>query len=188
MAADAPPAPAEFPGYDVVEQLARTELSVVYGGRARAGGAPVVIKTTPPGVDALVSLAFAREARVLADVRSRHTARVIEVGEVAGQPFLVLERVRGPSLETALAAGRPTFVQAVSVLAQLARGLADVHARDLIPRRRQARQRAARAGRRRLRRAAAGGRHARAAHRLRVGDRGRHPHRGADRHAALHGA
>ena len=82
---------------------------------------------------------FLAEGRALAKVHHPAVVRVLDAGREGDEPYLILERLPGPSLRAELRAeGKPSLEDAVAWAARLAEGLAAVHAagqvhRDLKP-------------------------------------------------------
>jgi serine/threonine-protein kinase len=124
-------------GYQVVKVIGR-------------GAMGVVLKAFDPALDRLVAIKvlapqwtpgsaarerFAREAKAMAAVRHDHVVAVYDVGEVTGQPYLVMEYVDGVSLQQRLDEAGPLDVEeAVRIGMQTAAGLAAAHAQGLIHR------------------------------------------------------
>ena len=76
-----------------------------------------------------------KEARLLAEVANPHVANLIEVNEHDGAPYLVMEFVDGESLSKLLARRRRLpEAEAVAVMADVARALADAHRRGIVHR------------------------------------------------------
>jgi HAMP domain-containing protein len=76
---------------------------------------------------------FAREAEIAASVHHANVVPVIDVGVHEGTPFLVMELVTGGSLE----ASRARFgdvPRALTIVAQVAAALAELHARGVVHR------------------------------------------------------
>ncbi len=83
---------------------------------------------------------FLREARAAVRLRSRHIARVLDIGRTDdGAPFIVMEHLEGSDLRTVLeSAGPLPVLDAIRYVAQACEGLAEAHAvgivhRDLKP-------------------------------------------------------
>jgi serine/threonine-protein kinase len=83
---------------------------------------------------------FLREARAAVRLRSRHIARVLDIGRTEdGAPFIVMEHLEGSDFRAVLAgAGVLPVIEAVRYVAQACEGLAEAHAvgivhRDLKP-------------------------------------------------------
>ena len=83
---------------------------------------------------------FLREARAAVRLRSRHIARVLDIGRTDdGAPFIVMEHLEGSDFRAVLeSAGTLPVLDAVRYVAQACEGLAEAHAvgivhRDLKP-------------------------------------------------------
>ena len=83
---------------------------------------------------------FLREARAAVRLRSRHIARVLDIGRTDdGAPFIVMEHLEGSDFRTVLErAGTLPVLDAIRYVAQACEGLAEAHAvgivhRDLKP-------------------------------------------------------
>jgi eukaryotic-like serine/threonine-protein kinase len=118
-------------------------------GRVRADGAMFVLAAYHRGFDSEVALAFFRPElfshedalrlatqrfRAASRIRSEHVVRVFDLERLpSGQPFLVIERVRGYSLAVALRDRlRLTAPDAVELTLQLCEGLAHAHALGVV--------------------------------------------------------
>ncbi|MBL4845425.1 MAG: serine/threonine protein kinase, partial [Planctomycetes bacterium] len=81
---------------------------------------------------------FLAEGKALAKVHHVAIVRVLDAGREGDDPYLILERLPGPSLRTRLREEKPTFEEAVAWAARLAEGLQAVHSagqvhRDIKP-------------------------------------------------------
>ena len=115
-------------GYQVVARLGAGGMGEVW--LADGPGGQVVVKTMLPELadDARFTMMFLREARIAAQVQSARVVAVKEVGAERGAPFLVLEYVRGVSLQRLLSKQgvlEPALAAAVAI--EVARALQDVH-------------------------------------------------------------
>jgi serine/threonine protein kinase len=78
---------------------------------------------------------FRREARALAKLGHPHIVTVIDVGEDAGTPFIVLEYVAGETLKQRLLRdGRLPVDEAIAYAIEVARALAAAHERGIVHR------------------------------------------------------
>ena len=94
------PAPDEFPGFEVLEELGRGGMGVVYRGRERASGRPVAIKMIKSRAgDEVALLRFEKEARVLAEIRHPSVVRVLQFGRGAAGPWFAMDLVEGRPLD-----------------------------------------------------------------------------------------
>ena len=124
--------------YDVVAELGRGGMGVVYKGHEAALGRYVAIKMLAPALahDESVKERFLREARSMASLNDPHIIQIYYIGEwEGGQPYFAMEFVEGESLSTWLKREtRMTPEQAARVIYQTASGLATAHDRGVIHR------------------------------------------------------
>jgi len=108
----------------------------VYEAVQIATGRQVAIKVLDPS-EAGVEMRerFAREAVLLASVASRHVGNIVGFGFERGQPFLVLERLHGETLDAKLRRDGPVpLALAVRWIEQLLVGVRDCHDLQIIHR------------------------------------------------------
>ncbi|MBI1916964.1 MAG: serine/threonine protein kinase, partial [Planctomycetes bacterium] len=119
--------PPRFQDYEVLGELGRGGMGVVYKARQKGLDRLVALKVILAGASARVEdrVRFQLEGEVLARLQHPNVVQVYEVGQQDDVPFLVLEYVDGITLEQALA-GQPLSPQeAVPLVEMLARfGLA----------------------------------------------------------------
>jgi tetratricopeptide (TPR) repeat protein len=136
-----PPILARMEAGDVVaerfeiEQLAgRGGMGEVFRARDRHSGATVALKVVSNG-DAMATQRFAREARLLAELRHPRVVRYVAHGDTAqGEPYLAMEWLEGEDLAERLTRGPLTFNESVDVARHVAEALAAGHARGLVHR------------------------------------------------------
>ena len=75
-----------------------------------------------------------REARAAASVDHPNVVTVLEAGVVDGQPYLVMQRVEGETLERRLSLGALTPSGAIALASAIADALAEVHALGIVHR------------------------------------------------------
>ena len=135
------PMPAGRVGeYDLLEEVGRGGMGVVYRARHRVLNRPGAVKMILAGRFASEAdrLRFRLEAELAARVRHPHVVPVYEVGEQDGCPFLAMEWVAGGSLADRLddrpwpAAAAAELVETVALAVQAAHDEGVVH-RDLKP-------------------------------------------------------
>lgn len=123
--------------YDIVSELGRGGMGVVYKGYESALQRHVAIKMLSESLagDASVVERFFREARSMAQLNDPHIVQIYFVGEDAGQPYFAMEFVEGESLSARLKREGPLDpAEAARILLQVAQGLATAHDRGVIHR------------------------------------------------------
>jgi serine/threonine-protein kinase len=134
------PLPSTFGAYDVLAEIGRGGMGVVYRARHRALNRLVALKMMAVdaggGTDALAR--FRNEAQAAARLQHPNVVQIFEVGEHDGLPYLAMEYVDGQSLAQCLA-GQPIHAaQAAHLVETLARAVHAAHQvgvihRDLKP-------------------------------------------------------
>jgi serine/threonine-protein kinase len=128
-----PPAP---PGYEILSELGRGGMGVVYQARQTALKRPVALKVIASGPwagpDELAR--FRAEAEAAARLQHPNIVQVYEVGEYEGRPFFSLEYVAGGTLAAHLA-GKPLPARAAAeLLRTLALAMHAAHERGIVHR------------------------------------------------------
>ncbi|HEY0466310.1 MAG TPA: serine/threonine-protein kinase, partial [Polyangiaceae bacterium] len=77
---------------------------------------------------------FLREARAAFRIKSEHVARVLDVGEHAGAPFIVMELLSGHDLATEIAERFVPSSDAVGYMLQICEALASAHSLGIVHR------------------------------------------------------
>jgi eukaryotic-like serine/threonine-protein kinase len=123
--------------YHLVRMIGRGAMADVYRATDPAG-AEVAVKILRQSVarDPEAVARFEREAQVQRLVRHRNVAALLDSGVTPeGEPFIVVELLRGKSLRTVIKTeGRVTARRAASYIWQACQGLAAVHASGIIHR------------------------------------------------------
>ncbi len=125
--------------YEIVEELGRGGMGVVYKGYEPALGRYVAIKELSPSLahDPNLVERFLREARSMAALNDPHIIQVYFIGtdETTGQPFFAMEFVEGDSLSGLLKRdGKLSVENSLKVIHQTALGLATAHDKGVIHR------------------------------------------------------
>ncbi len=123
--------------YVLEAPLARGGMGSVWTATHRELGVRVAVKFMDPAVAASDggSVRFEREAKAAAHLDSRHIVQVRDYGVVDGTPYLVMELLKGESLEQRLRSRpRLTFHETLTILQQLAKGLKQAHEAGIIHR------------------------------------------------------
>ena len=132
-----PPSRGDITGYEIVRELGRGSMGVVYEAVRKATGERAALKVITPlgeGTEVFRDL-FLREARVLKDLNHPRIVRFLESGLDNQRPFLAMEYVAGIELDRAfrlMPAGR--VAAACSWARQALEGLAYAHAKGFVHR------------------------------------------------------
>jgi serine/threonine protein kinase len=121
--------------YRVLRQLGEGGMGVVYAAEdTRTGGAVAlkVLRGAAPDVEA--RRRFEREARVVRDLTDARLCRTLEVGELDGQPYIVMELLEGETLADRLVRGPLPLAHAVGLACDILGGLAALHAHGVVHR------------------------------------------------------
>jgi hypothetical protein len=129
-----------IPGYEILGELGRGGMGVVYRAREVGLDREVALKVLLAGAHAGATerARFRAEAEAAAALRHPHTVQVFRVGEHQGLPYLSLELISGGTLADRLKAGPLEVADAVALVEKAARAVATAHAagiahRDLKP-------------------------------------------------------
>jgi predicted Ser/Thr protein kinase len=125
--------------YEIVSELGRGGMGVVYKGYEPALGRHVAIKELSPSLahDPNLVERFLREARSMAALSDPHIIQVYFIGtdEHTQQPFFAMEYIDGESLSGTLKRERKLSVEnALKIMHQTAQGLATAHDKGVIHR------------------------------------------------------
>ena len=124
------------PGYEILEELGRGGMGVVYKARQLGLQRTVALKMLLTGTAAAPKdlVRFRAEAAAIARLRHPNIVQIFDVGEAAGRPYFVLEFVAGGNLAQHLQ-GTPLPVQpAAHIVETLARAVQAAHAQGVIHR------------------------------------------------------
>jgi serine/threonine protein kinase len=128
--------PTEIAGYEILDEVGRGGMGVVYRARQTRLNRVVALKMILSGAHAGTAERerFAREAQAVAALQNPHIVQIFEVGEANGHPYLVLEFVDGGSLSQHLA-GRPWSPRESAELVELlARAIHYAHTQGVVHR------------------------------------------------------
>jgi predicted ATPase len=125
----------EAPGFELVEQLGRGGMGIVYKAVETQLGRLVALKFLPPEYarhpDRLER--FLREARTASALNHPHISTIHSLGDHEGRPYIVMEFVDGRTLRSLLAE-RPSVEQVVEWMSQAAQALAAAHEAGVVHR------------------------------------------------------
>ena len=123
--------------YDIVEELGRGGMGVVYKGYESSLGRYVAIKVLSASMahDKVFVERFLREARAMATLNDAHIIQIYFIGQDEEQTFFVMEYIDGESLSTCLKREiRLVPGDALKILLHASQGLAAAHAQGVIHR------------------------------------------------------
>ncbi|MEZ6184816.1 MAG: bifunctional serine/threonine-protein kinase/formylglycine-generating enzyme family protein [Planctomycetota bacterium] len=120
--------------YEVLQELGRGAMGVVYRARDRTLGRDVAVKVLRDGGTSSRQLArFQREGELAAAIDHPGVVRVFGAGRVAGCPYLAYELVEG-GRSLAEAIEHASLERRLELVAELARGLGAAHAQGIVHR------------------------------------------------------
>lgn len=119
-----------IPGFEMLEELGRGGMGVVYRARQRALNRVVALKMVLDGssTESTDLLRFLAEAEAIAAVEHPNVVRVYECGRAGERPYLAMEYLPGGSLIRLLkAGGRLSPMIGAIFVEKIARGVQAVH-------------------------------------------------------------
>jgi eukaryotic-like serine/threonine-protein kinase len=123
--------------YEIVEEIGRGAMGVVFKARDPLIGRDVAVKTITSGVAESADLLerFYREAQAAGGLQHPNIVTIYELAESGGAPFIAMEYLEGESLEKVIA-GKPALPLATKVgyVLQTCRALDYAHRRGVIHR------------------------------------------------------
>jgi serine/threonine protein kinase len=133
-----PAAPADLPsvpGYEVLGELGRSGMGVVYQARQVRLNRLVALKMVRGGHAGAEELArFRAEAQAVARLQHPNIVQIHEVGEADGKPFFCLEFVAGGSLDKRLSGTPLPAGEAAALVRTLAGAVDYAHRRGVVHR------------------------------------------------------
>jgi serine/threonine protein kinase len=129
--------------YEIVRELGKGAMGIVYLAKDPLIGRLVALKTIRPSAHAddedtrEFQQRFVREAQAAGILNHPSIVTVHDIGqdEPSGMSFIAMEYVEGQNLKEVLAQGRPlSFEQAADICAQVAEGLDFAHAKGIVHR------------------------------------------------------
>src|SRR5262245_5292909 len=119
--------------YTILAPLGAGGMGEVYRARDSRLNRDVALKVVPPAVagnpEAL--LRFERESRAIAALSHPNILTIFDVGQDGGRPYAVMELLEGETLRARIAHGPLPVRKAVEIAAQIARGLAAAHDKQI---------------------------------------------------------
>jgi tetratricopeptide (TPR) repeat protein len=134
-----PPAPAplpRIPGYEVISELGRGGMGVVYFARQVRLNRPCALKTILAGDHAPPEaiIRFLGEAETVARLRHPSIVQIHAIGDHDGRPYIELEYIEGGSLASRLDGTPWAPLRAAELVETVARGIHEVHLLGIVHR------------------------------------------------------
>ena len=122
--------------YEILEELGRGGMGVVYRARDVKLSRDVALKVLPEALVANDSRKrrFVQEARAAAALKHPNIAVVHEIDEVDGLTFIAMELVEGDKLADVLKRGPLEAARALEIALKIAEGLARAHDKGIVHR------------------------------------------------------
>jgi tetratricopeptide (TPR) repeat protein/predicted Ser/Thr protein kinase len=124
------------PGYEIVSELGRGGMGVVYQAQQVSLKRVVALKMILAGfhADSAACIRFHIEAEAVARLQHPNIVQIYEVGEYEGKPFLSLEYINGGSLMENTAGTAQPERPAALIVEKLARAVHYMHVRGILHR------------------------------------------------------
>ncbi|MGQ0633789.1 MAG: serine/threonine-protein kinase [Planctomycetaceae bacterium] len=126
----------EFGRYELLEEIGRGGMGVVYKARQcdlnRMVALKMILSSQLAGGDDVKR--FYREARAAGRIRHPHIVGIHEVGQVHGQHYFAMDYVAGPSLAQRLRVGPLPAEEAARILLAVARAVDYLHTQGIVHR------------------------------------------------------
>jgi WD40 repeat protein/serine/threonine protein kinase len=125
-----------IPGYQLLEEIGRGGMSVVWKARDLALNRIVAVKVlrSGPYAEPVDLVRFHQEAETIARLRHANIVQIYEIGSAQGYSYLVLEHVDGPSLWKIIAGQPQPPLFAAALLEIVARAVHFAHQHGIIHR------------------------------------------------------
>lgn len=123
--------------YEILEEIGRGAMGVVYKARDPLIGRPVAVKTITATVAESADLLerFYREARAAGGLQHPNIVTIYEMAESGGAPFIAMEYLEGESLEKIIARKPPMpLATKIGYVVQACRALEYAHRRGVVHR------------------------------------------------------
>ncbi|MEM1437134.1 MAG: serine/threonine-protein kinase [Pseudomonadota bacterium] len=128
----------EIEGYEIIRQIARGGMAIVYLGREIALDREVAIKVMDTNLEVLgedLVARFRREAQITASTSHPNIVSLHSFGLVQGRPYITMEYLKGGTLRQRLKKAQTLSVDAVLTLGnQVASALEVLHGRGVVHR------------------------------------------------------
>jgi WD40 repeat protein len=126
----------EVPGYEILDELGRGGMGVVYKARQTGLQRLVALKMILAGAHATTDerARFVAEARAVARLHHPNIVQIYDVGEIDGRPYFALEYVGGGNLAQKLDGTPMPARQAAALASTLAGAMQSAHEQGIVHR------------------------------------------------------
>ena len=128
--------PHDFGPYELIREIGRGGMGVVYEARQKGLDRSVAVKMILASHLASPELVrrFQAEAKAAARLRHANIVHIHDVGQLHGQDFFVMEYIEGQSLAQRIARGPIDLTTALRLIATVARAVEHLHQQGIIHR------------------------------------------------------
>jgi nucleotide-binding universal stress UspA family protein len=121
-------------GYTLENQLHRGGMAVLWAVRPEPGTPPMILKLPilAEGEDPAAIVSFEMEQMILPRLNGPHVPKFFARGEVGGLPYLIMERIDGPSLLSRLPDLPLRVAEVADIGARIAQALHALHRQNVI--------------------------------------------------------
>ena len=125
-----------FADYEIIEELARGGMGIVYRARQKSLGREVALKLLRDTAvnDGTGADRFRAEAAAAAALQHPNIVAIYGFGEHDGQPFYAMELIRGPDLAALTRNGPLAARRAAQLVTRVARAIQHAHERGILHR------------------------------------------------------
>lgn len=123
-----------FAGYEVVSELGRGGMGIVYRARQKALNRTVALKMLTGHFGKEELARFVAEAETVARLHHAHIVQIYEVGETEGIPFFSMEYLEGGTLADRMRRGEIAPREAAALLLPVARSVDYAHGSGVVHR------------------------------------------------------
>lgn len=126
----------EIEGYEIIDELGRGGMGVVYKARQQGLNRLVALKMVLSGkyADPREVKRFQAEAEVLAKLEHQNIVQIYEVGQHDGMPWFSLEYIEGGTLADKVYCDRPAPDSAAKIVLGLAEAMDQAHCQGILHR------------------------------------------------------
>lgn len=126
----------EIPNYQILRELGRGGMGVVYEARHAASGRTVALKMhqSDRSVPSSQRARFRNEIEAIARLQHPNVVRIFEIGTHGGLPFYTMERLDGGTLEDKIAGGAQPARESAELVEVLAQAIHAAHEHGIVHR------------------------------------------------------